>query len=247
MVGAREKMSKSKNNGVDPEAMIQRYGADTVRLYMMFTSPPDQSLEWSDAAVEGASRFLRRLWKMVAAHLEGGTAPALDKSALDDAGKALRRQVHETIAKVGDDVGRRYTFNTAIAAVMELLNALGRFEDDSSQGRAVMQEALEAVVLMLAPIVPHACHALWRELGHGEPVIDAAWPEADDGALARDEVKVVVQVNGKLRGHVSVAADADRAAVERAAMAVENVRRFIDGQSVRRVIVVPGKLVNIVL
>ncbi len=246
-LGGREKMSKSKNNGVDPEAMIERYGADTVRLYMMFTSPPDQSLEWSDAAVEGASRFLRRLWKMVAAHVQAGAAPALEREALDDAGRALRRQLHETITKVGDDVGRRYTFNTAIAAVMELLNALGRFEDASPQGRAVTQEALEAVVLMLAPIVPHVCHVLWRELGHAEAVLDAPWPEPDETALARDEVQIVVQINGRLRGHVMVPAGADHRTMELAALGVENVQRFIADQTVRRVIVVPDKLVNIVM
>ena len=247
VVGGREKMSKSKNNGVDPEAMIQRYGADTVRLYMMFTSPPDQSLEWSDAAVEGASRFLRRLWKMVAAQVAGGPVDALVVAALDDTQRELRRQLHETIAKVGDDVGRRYTFNTAIAAVMELLNALGRFEDASPQGRAVVHEALSAVVLMLAPIAPHVCHVLWRELGHEQPVMDAAWPAADESALLREQVQIVVQVNGRLRGHVTVAAGSDRRTLELAALGVENVQRFVAEQTVRRVIVVPDKLVNIVM
>jgi leucyl-tRNA synthetase len=246
-IGRVEKMSKSKNNGVDPQAMVERYGADTVRLYMMFTSPPDQKLEWSDSAVEGASRFLKRLWKLTHDHLAGEPPPVLDVGALDDVQRELRRAVHETIAKVGDDVGRRYTFNTAIAATMELFNALARFEDYSPQGRAVVREGLDAVVRMLAPIVPHACHVLWRELGHETPVIDAAWPAADQGALSRAVVELVVQVNGKLRGRVEVSAAAAREEIERLALENENVRRFVDGRAIRKTIVVPGKLVNVVV
>ena len=245
-VGPIEKMSKSKNNGVDPQAMIERYGADTVRLYMMETSPPDQMLEWSDSAVEGAARFMRRLWRMVHEHVQRGAAPALDAAALDDAARALRRQTHETIAKVSDDVGRRYKFNTAVAACRELINAASDHAAEDRM-RAVVHEALETVVLLLAPVVPHACHALWQALGHEEPVIDARWPVADPDAMVRDELELVVQVNGKLRGRVTVAADADRRSVERAALGVENVLRTVGDATVRKVIVVPGKLVNIVV
>ncbi len=245
-VGGIEKMSKSKNNGVDPQDMIDRFGADTVRLYMMFTSPPDQSLEWSEAGVEGASRFLRRLWKQVADHLAGGAAPAPELETLTPDQRSLRRQLHETIAKVGDDVGRRRTFNTAIAAVMELCNAMARFEDTSAQGRAVRQEAYESVVLMLAPIVPHISHVLWQALGHSSDVVDQSWPSFDAAALERDEVELVVQVNGKLRGRVRVPAEAQRGAVEEAALGEANVQRFVAGKAIRRIIVVPGKLVNVV-
>jgi leucyl-tRNA synthetase len=241
-------MSKSKRNGVDPQALIERYGADTARLFVMFAAPPEQSLEWSDSAVEGASRFLKRLWKLAASHVGRGSAPALDPAGLTPGQRALRRQVHETIRKVGDDVGRRYTFNTAIAAVMELVNALARADDDPSPGgRALMQEGLEATVLLLAPIVPHITHALWLALGHAQPAIDSPWPEADPGALERETVELVVQVNGKVRGRVTVAADAGQPEVEAAALASENVRRFVGERPVRKVVVVPGKLVSLVV
>ena len=246
-VGGIEKMSKSKNNGVDPQTLIDQYGADTVRLFTMFAAPPDLSLEWSDAGVEGAFRFLKRLWKLVAGHVAGGRPADLDVAALDDAQRELRRRVHETIAKVSDDMGRRHTFNTAIAAVMELINAVSRFEDTSPQGRAVVQEALEAVTLLLAPIVPHICHTLWQELGHSGTVAEAGWPEVDDEALVQDEIELVVQVNGKVRGRVRVPAEADRAAVEAIATADENVQRHIEGRPIRKLIVVPKKLVNIVV
>ena len=245
-IGPIEKMSKSKNNGVDPQTMIERYGADTVRLYVMETSPPEQMLEWSDSAVEGAARFLRRLWRLVHEHAAGGPAPALRLATLGDAERGLCRHTHEAIAKVSDDVGRRYKFNTAIAACRELINAVSEYGTRGSE-RALVQEALEAVVLMLAPVVPHACHALWQVLGHREAVIDARWPKADPAAMARDEMELVVQVNGKLRGRVTVATGADRDTVQAAALAVENVARFVDGKVPRKVIVVPGKLVNVVL
>jgi leucyl-tRNA synthetase len=246
-VGGIEKMSKSKNNGVDPQTLIDQYGADTVRLFTMFAAPPDMSLEWSDAGVEGAFRFLKRLWKLVATHVAAGRPMDLDVNALDDAQRELRRRVHETIAKVSDDMARRYTFNTAIAAVMELINAVARFEDTSDQGRAVVQEALEAVTLLLAPIVPHACHALWQELGHSGAVVEAAWPAVDQDALVQAEIELVVQVNGKVRGRVKVPADADQATVETLAKADANVLRFIEGKPIRKLIVVPKKLVNIVV
>ncbi|WP_136247632.1 leucine--tRNA ligase [Halomonas borealis] len=246
-MGGIEKMSKSKNNGVDPQAMIDRFGADTVRLFMMFAAPPEQSLEWSDSGVEGAHRFLKRLWRLVAEHLAAGTPGELDVEALSEPQRELRRKTHETIHKASDDIGRRTTFNTAIAAVMELTNALGRFDDTTPLGLAVAREAVEACVLLLAPIVPHACHALWAQLGHDEPAIDAAWPVADQAALARDTLELVVQVNGKLRARLDVPTDADKAAIEAQAMAAENVQRHLEGKTVRKVIVVPGKLVNIVV
>ena len=243
------KMSKSKGNTVDPEALIARYGADTVRLFMMFAAPPEQTLEWSDEGVAGASRFLKRLWKAVHAHLAEGKVPGgIDVAALDDEQRALRCKTHETIAKVSDDYGRRQTFNTAIAAVMELLNEIGRRAERSSPaGLAVEREALEAAVLLLAPVVPHAAHALWLALGHDTPVIDTPWPLADARAMQRSHIVLVVQVNGKLRGRVSAPADAAREELERLALADEHVQRFVDGKPVRKIIVVPGKLVNVVL
>ena len=256
VMGGIEKMSKSKNNGVDPQSMIDRFGADTVRLFMMFAAPPEQSLEWSDSGVEGASRFLKRLWRLVSDHLEaerqaGGVVGGIDPGALSEPQRELRRKTHETIAKASDDIGRRTTFNTAIAAVMELTNAIGRFHQGadaaSDQDLAVTREAVEACVLLLAPIVPHACHALWAELGHAEPIIDATWPRVDESALARDTIELVVQVNGKLRARIEVPASADKAAVEAEAFAAENVQRHTEGKTVRKVIVVPGKLVNIVV
>jgi leucyl-tRNA synthetase len=240
-------MSKSKSNGVDPDKLVERYGADTARLFMMFAAPPEQTLEWSDEGVEGAFRFMKRLWKAVHQHVSLGAASALEVAALDGAQRGLRRQVHETLAKVTNDLGRRRTFNTAIAAVMELMNSIGRSEDRSPQGRAVLQEALELVVLMLSPVVPHACHALWRELGHAGVLVDERWPEPDARALERDSVEVVVQVNGKLRGRVTVPAGADEATVREAALADANVQRFMEGRPLRKFVYVPGKLANLVV
>ena len=247
LVGGSEKMSKSKNNGVDPQAMVGKYGADTVRLFSMFAAPPEQSLEWNEAGVDGMARFLRRLWTMVHKHAEAGMAPALDVAALSAEQKAIRRKTHETIGKVGDDYGRRHSFNTAIAAVMELLNVLSKFDDASEQGRAVRQEALQAAVLLLNPITPHACHALWQVLGHGETLLeDQPFPQADESALVRDALTLAVQVNGKLRGTVEVAADASRESIEAQALAEPNAAKFLEGLAVRKVIIVPGKIVNIV-
>ncbi len=246
-VGGIEKMSKSKNNGVDPRAMVDKFGADTVRLFSMFAAPPEQSLEWNEAGVEGMARFLRRLWNQVSRHVEAGPAPALDIAALDAGQKTLRRQLHETIQKVGDDYGRRHSFNTAIAAVMELLNHVAKFDDASDNARALRQEVFEAMVLMLNPITPHASHALWQALGHAQTLLeDKAFPVADAAALARDAVTLAVQVNGKLRGTLEVAVDTERAAIEAAALDEPNVARFLEGLQVRKIIVVPGKIVNIV-
>ncbi len=240
-------MSKSKNNGVDPQMLVEKYGADTVRLFMMFAAPPELTLEWSEAGVEGAQRFLKRLWKAVHEHAAAGPAPKLDAAALDAGQKELRRQVHETIAKVGDDVGRRYTFNTAIAAVMELLNAVTRAPAAAPNDRAVRQEALEAVTLLLTPVVPHIAESLWRGLGHQQSAMKSRWPAADAAALKRDSLELVVQVNGKLRGRIQVAADAARESIEQAALADPDVRKFTEGKEVRKVILVPGKLVNVVV
>ncbi len=241
------KMSKNKGNTVDPQELISRYGADTVRLFMMFAAPPEQSLEWSDEGVQGSYRFLKRFWHAVVDHAEAGPVTALDPASLDDAQKALRRKTHQTIAKIGDDLGRRNSFNTAVAAAMELLNAINKFDDVSDAGRAVEHEALEAVVIMLSPMTPHICHALWQQLGHETALIDQQWPIFDESALELDMIELVIQVNGKLRGRVAVPADADKAAIEALAIADENVQRFIDGKDIRKVIVVPGRLVNIVV
>ena len=249
IVGAVEKMSKSKNNGVDPQTLINQFGADTVRLYTMFTSPPDQSLEWNDAGVEGASRFLKRLWRSVYLHVESGLPQqALIKEALNDAQKAMRRQLHQALAKVTDDMSRRHTFNTAIAANMELLNGLAKFEDDSHSGRAIRQEVLESIVLMLSPIIPHVCQELWECLGHaGEDIVLAAWPKLDESALQQDAIEMVIQVNGKLRGKISVAATATKEAIEAIVLEDENVQRHLEGKAIKKLIVVPQKLVSIVV
>ncbi|MDP6994147.1 MAG: leucine--tRNA ligase, partial [Woeseiaceae bacterium] len=241
------KMSKNKGNTVDPQALIDRYGADTVRLFMMFAAPPEQALEWSDDGVQGASRFLKRFWTAVQSHVDSGKPPALDTMALNDAEKDLRRKTHQTIAKVSDDIGRRYTFNTAIAASMELLNAVNKLEHGTPQSRAIEREALDAVVLVLSPIVPHICHALWSMLGHDSAPVFEQWPDFDESALEQDTIEIVVQVNGKLRGRISVAADADKEQVAAVALADENVQRFVAGKEIRKTIVVPGKLVNIVV
>jgi len=241
------KMSKSENNGVDPEGLVQRFGADTARLFVMFASPPEQTLEWSDEGVQGAWRFLRRLWTAVYEHVTDGAPPAFEPQALTAAQRELRRVAHQALAKATDDIGRRRNFNTAIAAVMELLNAVQRFADTSPQGRAVRHEALGLAVLILSPITPHVCHALWLALGHATPPIDERWPVPDAQALATDTHAIVVQVNGKLRGHISVPVSADDAALRAAALADDNVRKFIADRPVRRVIIVPGKLVNLVV
>ena len=246
-IGGTEKMAKSKNNGVDPQTMVDRYGADTVRLFSMFAAPPEQSLDWNESGVEGMSRFLRRLWAQANRHVAGERPPALDVAALSPAAKALRRQLHETIQKVGDDYGRRHTFNTAIAAVMELLNALAKFDESSANAGALRQEAFEAVTLLLNPITPHTAHALWQKLGHAETTLeDLAFPKADPAALVRDAVTLAIQVNGKLRGTIEVAVAMPREEIEKLALAEENVLKFMEGLTVKKIIVVPGKIVNIV-
>ena len=245
-IGGTEKMSKSKNNGVDPQAMIDQYGADTCRLFMMFASPPDMSLEWSDSGVEGAQRFLRRVWRLSQQHHARGPAANADLGSLSDEQKAVRRAIHLAIKQASQDIGQHHKFNTAIAAVMTLMNVLEKIDQNHADDRALLQEGLETVTLLLAPITPHISHTLWQALGHSDPVIDAQWPQVDESALVQDSLQLVIQVNGKLRGHIEVAASASREEVEAIARANENVLRFTEGLSIRKVIVVPGKLVNIV-
>ena len=239
------KMSKSKGNTVDPQELIDRYGADTVRLFSMFAAPPEQSLEWSDAGVEGSHRFLKRLWRLVQDRVMHEGTVNVKTANLSKAQKDLRRKTHETIAKVSDDYGRRQTFNTAVAAVMELCNDVSRHTGDTTEDAAVVDEALTAAVLLLNPIVPHISETLFDQLTGGD-ILGARWPELDESALARDEIDIVVQVNGKVRAKISVAADASKEAIEQVALVHDNVQRFTDGVTVRKVIVVPGKLVNVV-
>jgi len=240
------KMSKSKNNGIDPQEVIKQYGADTVRLFIMFTSPPEQTLEWSDAGVEGAHRFLKRVWKLVHDFNQDGVAQPLSGLTLNSQQKTLRRELHKAIKKVTDDIGRRNTFNTAIAAIMELMNHLLKAKMSSTEDRAVMQEAIRAVILMLTPIVPHLSHNLWSIVGDENSVEDTLWPTVDESALIEDEKLIIVQVNGKLRAKITVAADATKEQVEALGLADENVTKFTDGNTVRKVIYIPGKLLNIV-
>ena len=244
--GGITKMSKSKNNGVDPQTAINKQGADTVRLFTMFAAPPEQTLEWSDEGVSGAHRFLRKLWKMVHEHLETNVSIPLNSANLNQQQRDLRRKTHETINKVNDDFGRRNTFNTAIAAVMELLNEVAKHGGTENQSIAVRHEALTSAVLLLSPIAPHICHALWQVLGNSESVADANWPSVDEQALVRSTITLVLQVNGKVRGKIEVAADISKQEIEQIALADENVQRFIEGNTIRKIIVVPGRLINIV-
>ena len=241
------KMSKSKNNGIDPQEMVEKYGADTVRLFMMFASPAEMTLEWQESGVEGAKRFLGRVWNLVYQYQQNPAKTALDVTALSADQKALRREVHKTISKVSDDIGRRQTFNTAIAAIMELMNKLTKAPLESEQDRAVMAEALSAVVRMLYPITPHICFELWQTLGYETAIDTAEWVKADESAMVEDEKLIVVQVNGKVRGKVTVAADADEETVKTIAFADENVKKFTDGQQIVKVIYVAGKLLNVVV
>ena len=249
------KMSKSKGNTVEPAALIEQYGADTVRLFTMFAAPPNQSLEWSDSGVEGSARFLRKLWRTMIAH-NADNIIDFRELPLNSEQKALRLKTHSTLLKVGDDIGRRQTFNTAIAAVMELVNTVTKFQEeqdiisDTTVARtslSVVHEALEIVLLALSPIVPHFCHALWKHLGHADAIINCPWPAADNSALIQDEVHMVIQVNGKLRSKLTVPKDCDQSIIERLALEDSHVCKFTDGLTVRKVIVVPGKLVNIVV
>ena len=250
VIGGVEKMSKSKNNGVDPQQIIDAYGADTARLFMMFASPPEQSLEWSDAGVEGAHRFLRRLWRTVYEFVQNGGSGASkfsgSQEALSGSLKDLRFKLHSTIAKVTDDYDRRQQFNTAIAAVMELLNQYDKTDTSGEHGQAVAREVLEAVVLLLSPIVPHICETLWGELAGGN-LWQQSWPAVDNAALVQTEIEIRVQVNGKLRDKIQIAADADEAAVKAAALATAGAQKFMEGKEPKKIVVVPKRLVNIVV
>lgn len=246
-IGGTTKMSKSKNNGVDPQTAVNLYGADTVRLFTMFAAPPTQTLEWSDSGVEGASRFLRRLWKTTHGHIEAGTPAALNTEKLDQTQQDLRRKTHETIAKVTDDYAVRQQFNTAIAAVMELLNEVSRNADRSSpETLAVEREAIEAAIRLLTPVAPHIGHSLWLALGHTDNIIDQPWPLVDEAALVKASVTVVLQVNGKVRAKIDVANGLTKDELEAAALDNDSVKKFTDGNTIRKVIVIPNKLVNIV-
>ncbi len=242
------KMSKSKGNTVDPEALIENYGADTARLFMMFAAPPEQSLEWADSGVQGAHRFLRRLWQAVYDHLQMGVVEAYTQGELSAELKALRLQLHSTIEKVADDYGRRHSFNTAISSVMELMNSLAKVEAVDITARQVRQEVLQNAVLLLSPIVPHICQALWAELKPNSHILDAGWPKADKAAMVQDTIEYMIQVNGKLRGSIEVAKSEPKDALEKLAVAQPFVQKFmVDNLQVRKVIVVPNKLINVVL
>ena len=241
------KMSKSKNNGIDPQEMVEKYGADTVRLFMMFASPAEMTLEWQESGVEGAKRFLGRVWNLVYQYQQNPAKTALDITALSAAQKALRREVHKTIAKVSDDIGRRQTFNTAIAAVMELMNKLTKASLESDQDRAVMAEALSAVVRMLYPITPHICFELWQALGNESNIDTAEWVKADEAAMVEDEKLIVVQVNGKVRGKVTVPATSSEEEIKAAAKADPNVAKFLDGKEILKEIYIPLKMLNFVV
>jgi leucyl-tRNA synthetase len=242
------KMSKSKGNTVDPQALIDNYGADTARLFMMFAAPPEQSLEWADSGVEGANRFLRRLWKACYDHIALGTISAYSSGELSAELKAMRLQLHLTIEKVADDYGRRHSFNTAISSVMELMNALAKIEGSDSPARQVRQEVLQNACLLLSPIVPHICQALWAELCPGSHILDIAWPTADASAMVQDELEYMLQVNGKLRGSMVVAKTETKENLERMALQQSCVQKYLEGGvAVRKVIVVPNKLINIVV
>jgi len=240
------KMSKSKNNGVDPQEAIDLYGADVVRLYTMFAAPPEQSLEWSNSGVQGAQKFLQRVWRLAHEVISGGDVDALAQDSLNDEQKAARRKVHETIQKVSDDIARRNAYNTAIAAIMELMNTLQKLDKQDGQNRAVLHEGLVAITKMLAPITPHICHILWQELGFEGLVLDATWPTVDESALVRDSITIVAQVNGKVRAKLEVPANITKEDAIELAKQHENVVKFLEGATVRKEIYVPGKLVNIV-
>lgn len=245
IVGGQEKMSKSKNNGIDPQAIIDQYGADTARVFMMFAAPPDQSLEWSDAGVEGANRFLKRVWRLATGFLEkGNAATEFDKAALSTAAQDLRRKTHETIQKVGDDIERRHAFNTAIAAMMELLNANNKFEAKDDNDVAVARESITTLLTLLAPFAPHLSQTLLAQFGI--ELTQAQFPQVDESALTRNTQTIVVQVNGKLRGKLEVSVDASKDDILAQAKALPEVQQFLTGPT-KKEIVVPNKLVNLVV
>jgi len=244
------KMSKSKGNTVDPQKMISKYGADTARLFILFAAPPTQDLEWSDSGIEGAHRFINKLYRLVVGFITESKKheiPLLLPSSLNNDQKELRRKTHQSLKKVGDDIGRRHSFNTAIAAMMELNNALSRFVDSSPQGMAVRQESIEIMLKALSPVIPHLCHHLWAALGNKEAMIDAPWPNVDESALIQQEVQLVVQVNGKLRAKLMAPLDAENQSIQEMALAEEKVAKFTEGKTILKFIIVPNKLVNVVV
>ncbi|MFC0179887.1 leucine--tRNA ligase [Thorsellia kenyensis] len=240
------KMSKSKNNGIDPQEMVEKYGADTVRLFVMFAAPPEMTLEWQESGVEGANRFLKRVWRLVYEHTNKGACNPLDVSALTVEQQNLRREIHKTLAKVTDDINRRQAFNTAIAAIMELLNHLYKAPQESLQDRALMQEALSIMILMLNPFMPHAAFILWQKLGHTNAIDNAAWPKVDESALVETTKEIVLQVNGKVRAKINVAADMSENEIKEIALNEPNVSKHLDGLTLRKAIYVKGKLFNFV-
>lgn len=241
------KMSKSKNNGIDPQEMVEKYGADTVRLFMMFASPAEMTLEWQESGVEGANRFIKRIWRLVYEHIGRGEVKPLIKNQLNSGQKVLRRELHKTIAKVTDDIGRRQTFNTAIAAVMEFMNRLQKAPQETDQDRALMDEALQAIVRLLYPMMPHACFVMWQALGHDDSIDNASWPMADETAMVEDEKLIIVQINGKVRAKITVPADATEDLVVQMAKTEANIQKHLENVTIRKVIYVPGKLLNIVV
>jgi leucyl-tRNA synthetase len=240
------KMSKSTGNAVDPQPLIEKYGSDTVRLFIMFASPPEQSLEWTDSGCEGASRFINKLWRIVYEHVEKGLPARAEHKELNETQTDLRRKAHATLYKVNDDIGRRYTFNTAIAANMELLNFLIKFEDDTENGRNIRHEVLELIILMLSPIIPHISHVLWKNMGHAEPVISTHWPTLDNEALKEDTTNIVIQVDGKLRGKITIALDSTQDNIKARALENVNTEKFLKGKTIKDVIYVENKLINFV-
>ena len=244
------KMSKSKGNTVDPQEMIAKYGADTVRLFILFAAPPTQDLEWSDSGLEGSYRFVNKIYRLVGGFIEDAKSNNIGKlsaSTLNKEQKAVRQKTHQTLGKITDDMSRRHSFNTAIAALMELSNTLAKFNATDEASMAVRAESIDIILKALSPMTPHICHHLWEALGHTTPMINEAWPSVDETALAQDEIQIIVQVNGKLRAKLMLSADMDKSQVEVQALADENVTKFTEGKNVVKVIVVPNKLVNIVV
>ena len=241
------KMSKSKGNVVDPQDFIDQYGSDTLRLFVMFSAPPDQDLEWSDTGVEAAHRFIKKLWQLVKTHVDSGIQSVTLPDTLTSTQRAMRRKVHETLFKVTKNMEKRFAFNTAIAAVMELLNDYSHFNISSDSDKMIAQEVLEAAVLMLSPIVPHVTHVLWQELGHQKALISEEWPAVDEKALVKDEVEIVVQINGKLRASILVSTEADSQSIEELVLSMESIKKYTEGKCIKKIITVPFKLLNIVV
>jgi leucyl-tRNA synthetase len=244
------KMSKSKGNTVDPADMIKKYGADTVRLFILFAAPPTQDLEWSDSGLEGSYRFVNKVYRLVEGYLADLQTHKIAKlkiKNLNKEQKQIRQKVHQTLAKITDDIKRRHAFNTAIAAMMELTNTLKKFQQTDEQSMALRLESLNIILRTLSPITPHLCHHLWHQLGHKTAIINEAWPTVDNKALEQDEVQIVIQVNGKLRTKLTLSINMDKSEVERRALTDKNIVKFTDGKTVVKVIVVPNKLVNIVV